>query len=86
LKPDEAVTAAEDLVKIFAGLKIETTSDLAADALNISSTRNLAVYDSLYVAASKKLGGTLYTADQKLHEVACKIANSILLKPTQSSR
>ena len=81
LKPDEARTAADDLTKIFSGLRIEATQELAEDALNIALTRNMALYDSLYVAASKKLGGTLCTADQKLHTVACKIANSTLLKP-----
>jgi predicted nucleic acid-binding protein len=82
LKPDEAKTAADDLTKIFSGLKIETTHELAEDVLNIALAQNIAVYDSLYVAASKKLSGTLYTADQKLYAVACKIANATLLKPT----
>ena len=80
LKPDEASTAADDLTKIFSGLRIEATQELAEDALNIALARNITLYDSLYVAASKKLGGTLYTADQKLCTIAGTIIKSKLLK------
>jgi predicted nucleic acid-binding protein len=83
LKPDEARTAADDFTRIFLGLNIAQTNDLRQDAMEIALTQNIAFYDSLYVAASKKLGGTLYTADQKLYRVACKIANSTLLKQSK---
>jgi predicted nucleic acid-binding protein len=83
LKTDEARVAADDFAKIFLGLNIVPTSDLHEAAMEIALTHNIAPYDSLYAAASKKLGGTLYTADQKLYTVACKIANSTLLRPQQ---
>jgi len=82
LKPDEARMAADDLSRLFLELSILQTYDLREVAMEIALTQNVAFYDSLYVAAAKTLGGTLYTADQKLHTVACKIANSTLLKPT----
>jgi predicted nucleic acid-binding protein len=46
----------------------------------IAMAQNIAVYDSLYVAAAKRLGGTLFTADQKLCTAASRIVESKLLK------
>ena len=78
--PIEIRRAAEDLTRIFLELNVARTHELEEEAMEIALAQKIAFYDSLYVAASKKLGGTLYTADQKLHAVACKIANSTLLK------
>jgi predicted nucleic acid-binding protein len=83
LKPEEAGVAANDLASFFLKLNVIPTRDLREDAMEIALNQNVAFYDSLYVAASRKLGGTLYTADQKLYTVACKIANSTLLKSAQ---
>jgi predicted nucleic acid-binding protein len=63
-------------------MRIVGTPELVEEALNIALTQNITIYDSLYVAASKKLTGTLYTADQKLYAIASTITNSTLLKPT----
>jgi predicted nucleic acid-binding protein len=81
LKPEEAHAAADDLAKIFSELTIVKTRELREDVMEIALTQKMTIYDALYIAAAKKSGGTLYTADQKLHTAACKISNSALLKP-----
>jgi predicted nucleic acid-binding protein len=80
LKMEEAKPAAEDLTKIYDGLKIITTRELEDETMQIALTQNMTVYDSLYIAATQKLNGTLYTADQKLYTTADRVANSKLLK------
>ncbi|MGA3192630.1 MAG: type II toxin-antitoxin system VapC family toxin [Candidatus Bathyarchaeia archaeon] len=81
LRPEETNPTIDDLTKIYDGLGILTTRELKEATTEIALTQNITIYDSLYVAATQKLNGTLYTADQKLHNTANKIINSRLLKP-----
>ena len=81
LRPEETNPAMDDLTKIYDGLGILTTRELKEETTEIALAQNITIYDSLYVAATQKLNGTLYTADQKLHNTANKIINSRLLKP-----
>ncbi len=81
LKAEEAKPATEDLTRIYDGLTIIAVREVTAMAMLIALTKNLSVYDSLYIAAAQKINGTLYTADQKLYEAACGTTNTKLLKP-----
>jgi len=79
LKAGDAKPATQDLAKIYEKLNILTTLELSEEATDIALTQNITIYDSLYIAATRKLKATLYTADQKLHETSRKIADSKLL-------
>ena len=80
LRTANAKSAVHDLATIYNKLNILTTSELYKEALDIALRQNITIYDSLYIAASKKIGATLYTADQKLHNASKGIAASKLLK------
>ena len=81
LKAQEAQPTAEDLTKVYDALNIVTAREIAQETTQIALTHNITVYDALYIAATQKLNATLYTADQKLCNIANGIANSKLLKP-----
>jgi predicted nucleic acid-binding protein len=80
LEPKEAASAAEDLARVYDGLNVVATRELAEETTRIALTENITVYDALYVAAAQKLNGTLYTADRKLCATANKTTNTKLLK------
>ena len=71
----------QDLTRIYNGLEIITTRELSEEATDIAITLNITIYNSLYIAAARKLKATLYTSDKKLHEASNKIIDSILLRP-----
>ena len=71
----------QDLTRIYNGLEIITTRELSEEATDIAITLNITIYDSLYIAAARKLKATLYTSDKKLYEASNKIIDSILLRP-----
>ena len=73
LKHEEANAAINDLTKIYDALHIISTRELTQKTTEIALTQNITIYDSLYLAATQKLNATLYTADQKLHNIANKI-------------
>ena len=81
LKPEEATSTIEDLIRIYNGLNIVTTREITQETTQIALTQNITIYDALFIAAAQKLNGTLYTADQKLCTTANKTTNSKLLKP-----
>ena len=83
LKPEDAKSAIEYLLKIHNDLNITPTRDLAEETINIAQTKKTPVYDALYIALTQKINGTLYTADQKLCTTANTITNTKLLKPTK---
>jgi predicted nucleic acid-binding protein len=60
---------------------ILSTREITEETTNIALTQNTTIYDALYIAATQKLNATLYTADQKLHNIANKITNTKLLRP-----
>ncbi len=69
----------EDLIRIYSKLGVLSTPELSEEAMEISLIHKIAVYDSLYIAAARKLGTTLYTADKRLHDESRGIASSRLL-------
>ena len=73
LKHEESNAAINDLTKIYDALHIISTRELTQKTTEIALTQNITIYDSLYLAATQKLNATLYTADQKLHNIANKI-------------
>jgi len=80
LKKEETKPTTQDLTKIYDEIGTLTTRELTEEAMDIALTQNITIYDSLYIAATQKLNGTLYTADQKLHNTTNKITNSKLLR------
>jgi len=70
----------EDLSRIFDSLTIVTTMELIKDATTIALIQNITIYDSLYIAAARKLNSTLYTADKKLYSISERLVSSKLLK------
>jgi len=79
LQKREAESAAKDLKELYDSLNVITTRELLDESVETALTWDITVYDSLYVAAAKKLRATLYTADQKLYNVSKKIVSSELL-------
>ena len=81
LKESEALSAAKDLAEIYDGLNILTVRELLEEAIKLALKLGITVYDSVQVAAAQKLKATLYTADQKLHNISKNIVASELLTP-----
>ena len=81
LKEGEALSAAKDLAEIYDGLNILTVRELLEEAMKIALKLGITVYDSVQVAAAQRLKATLYTADQKLHNISKNIIASELLTP-----
>lgn len=79
LKEEEAKSAAQDLIEIYDRLNILTIRELFDEAIALALTWNMTVYDSIYIAAARKLKAILYTADQKLYNASKNIASSELL-------
>jgi len=79
LQKREAESAAKDLKELYDSLNVITTRELLDESVETALTWDITVYDSLYVAAAKKLRATLYTADQKLYNISKKIVSSELL-------
>lgn len=80
LDDKKVASALEDLVRLFDGLNVISTRDLTAESMQIALTRNLTIYDTLYLAAAQKMNGTLFTTDQKLCSKAGETPTA-LLKP-----
>ncbi|MCD6088124.1 type II toxin-antitoxin system VapC family toxin [Candidatus Bathyarchaeota archaeon] len=83
LEIEEAKSAIQDLTKIYDAINILETRELSNEAAEISLTKGITIYDSLYIAAAMKLKATLYTADQKLCSISKELVVSNLLKPHQ---
>jgi predicted nucleic acid-binding protein len=86
LKTQEAKSAVQDLTKIWDELNVLTTRALTPETISTSLTQNITIYDSLYIAATRKLNATLYTADRKLHDISKKIISSKLLESSTKSK
>ena len=76
---EEASLAVEDLTKLYDNLTITQTRELKDEAMHIAVSQNITVYDSLFIAAARKINATLYTADKKLCTQADKLIKSKLL-------
>jgi len=73
LNGDEALNAAEDLMQVYSRLVVLESKELYREALELALSLNITVYDALYVAAARKLGAKLYTADRKLIDMASRM-------------
>ncbi|MEM2687631.1 MAG: type II toxin-antitoxin system VapC family toxin [Thermoproteota archaeon] len=68
----EALNAAEDLMQIYSRLVVLESRELHREALELALSLNVTVYDALYVAAARKSGAKLYTADRKLKDTSSR--------------
>jgi predicted nucleic acid-binding protein len=59
--------------------------EVSTDALRIAIELGLSIYDSLFLAASRKTTSTLYTADTRLHEASKDTFDSELLRETSTT-
>ena len=80
LKAEDALSAVQDLTKIYDKLNILTVRELSEETVEIALTHNMTIYDSVYIAAARRIGATLYTVDQKLHNSSKRVTVSKLLK------
>lgn len=80
LAEEEAGSTVQDLARIWDGLRVLTTRELSEEAVMIALGEGITVYDALYIGAAKRLGATLYTADEKLHRASKGIAKSSFLR------
>lgn len=79
LEADEAESVIKDLTRIYDSMNVLTTRVLSKEAAEIALAKDITIYDSLYIAAARKLKATLYTADKKLKNASNKIITSVLL-------
>jgi len=66
-------------MQIYSRLKIFESKMLYREALKLALSLNITVYDALYMAAARKSGAKLYTADEKLKDVASRY--TIIFEP-----
>ena len=81
LEMEEAKSAIQYLTKIYDSMNILETGELSNEAAEIALTKDITVYDSLYIVAAMKLKAILYTADKKLCEASRELVTSKLLEP-----
>jgi len=82
---EDSKSAIQDLTKIHDKLKVITTREACEEALDIAFAHHITIYDALYISATEKTRGILYTADQKLHNKVKKITSSKLLEPQEKN-
>lgn len=80
IKPEEARSAAEDLLKLYDRLTVTQTREIQENALDIAISLNITFYDALYIATAQKIDAALYTSDQKLCTAANKKVKFKLMK------
>lgn len=85
LTAEDGMLVVNDLLRVYDRLSIVISREIADEAVKIALAQNITVYDSLFVAATQKLYGTLYTADQKLCNVSGRDVNVKLLKPKSAT-
>ena len=78
---EEVSSTVEDLCRVYDGLNVIKARDLTVESMQIAISHNLNIYDALYIAASMKTSGTLYSADQKLCKNANEFTSTKILKP-----
>jgi len=82
LKMGEVESTIHDLTKIYDAIRVLTTRELSREAMEIALAENITIYDSVYIAAARKLKATLITADKKLYHTSKKMVQSELLGET----
>jgi len=84
IRLEEINSAVEDLTIVYDGLNIVPARELTTESVQIALKHNLSIYDALYIAASEKINGTLYTADQKLCNIAKKVTKGVRTPSTEA--
>lgn len=69
---EEAIQAAEDLLKIWKKLKQYQSMSIAEEALNLALDEGITVYDALYLQLAKTGGGKLAAYDREMRKIAKK--------------
>ena len=72
LSEKEAIDSVEDLLRLWATLKVYPSKDIALEAFKLALRENITVYDALYIQLSRSTGSALATFDVKLSKVAAK--------------
>ena len=76
LDEEEALRAVEDLFLLWDRIRIISSREVSSDAFKIAFERGLSVYDSLFLAASRKSKSILFTADKRLYEASRGLVES----------
>jgi predicted nucleic acid-binding protein len=63
-------------------IRIIPSREISSDTLSLAIEHGLSVYDSLFLAASRRTTSTLYTADTRLYETSGDTFDSELLRET----
>jgi predicted nucleic acid-binding protein len=77
LSRGEAINSVEDLLKIWAALKMYSSKDVAEEALRLALEEGITVYDALYIQLAKSTRAGLATFDEKLSRTAAKYGIAI---------
>ena len=80
LKMEEAESAIRDLTRIYDAIGVLATRELTREAVEIALTENITVYDSVYIAAAKKLKATMITADRKLYNASKGLVSALIIQ------
>ena len=73
LDAEEATRAAEDLLILWDKMTIIPSREIAVDALQIAIELKTSIYDSLFLAASRKTTSTLHSRHETLRGIQGKI-------------
>jgi len=84
LEAGDAMSAVKDLTVIYDGLKVLTAREISEEAMDLALNKEITVYDSLYIAAARRLKATLYTADRKLYDASKSVVTAELLEPRRN--
>ncbi|MEM0268775.1 MAG: type II toxin-antitoxin system VapC family toxin [Candidatus Korarchaeum sp.] len=68
------------LKHLFMHIKVFKAEGYAAPALEMALKENITVYDALFIALAKKIGGKLYTSDSQQCKVASNYVNVTFIK------
>jgi predicted nucleic acid-binding protein len=72
LDPDKAAESSEDLLKIWAKLKVYPSKEIAKEAIRLALEEEITIYDALYIQLAKTKRAALATFDKKEAAIAEK--------------
>lgn len=84
LEEGDTMSAVKDLTVIYDGLKVLTARELSEEAMDLALNKEITVYDSLYIAAARRVKATLYTADRRLYDASKSVVTAELLEPRRN--
>ncbi len=80
LDEEKVNSTVQDLVKLYDGLNIVLAREIAAESIKTALRQDMSAYVALFVTATEKLNGTLFTSDQKLQKNANQVSIKLLKK------